>query len=256
MLVEVKKLAEKPFSLVLAYPRPDEAVLRDRLRQLKELGITHVEFCGRKSIGKLNVLGKGHVGVVLAARTKSGLKVALKVRRVDADREDLGHEAEMLKLANSVGVGPKLLAHTSDIIVMEFIEGQHLPEWLSAGPSKEQVLDVLRKLFVKCWKLDQIGLDHGELSRAHSHVLVEPKGLSVFEPRLVDFESASTERRPSNLTSICQYVFIGGLSGLVARILGLPDREELIRALRAYKARMGRDELDRVLAACGLVRHI
>ena len=256
MLVEVEKLVKKPFSLVLAYPRPDEAVLRDRIRQLKELGISHVEFCGRKSIGKLNVLGKGHVGVVLAAKTESGLKVALKIRRVDADRENLGHEAEMLKLANSVGVGPELLAHTSDVIVMEFIEGQHLPEWLSTGPDKDHVVEVLRELFEKCWKLDQIGLDHGELSRAHSHVLVEPRGPSAFEPRLVDFESASTRRRPSNLTSICQYVFIGGLSGLVARIMSLPDREDLIRALRAYKAQMGREELDRVLEACGLIKHI
>ena len=255
MLVEVRRLVEEPFSYVLAYPRPESAVLEARMRQLRELGITHIEFCGRKAIGKLKVLGKGHVGIVLAARTGEGLKVALKVRRVDADRTSLSHEAEMLELANSVGVGPKLIAHTDDFIVMEFIEGPHLPDWLSSRPERGQVREVLRKLFLKCWRLDRIGLDHGELSRAHSHVLVQPKGPGPPEPRILDFESASRDRRPSNLTSICQYVFIR-VSRLVKPLIRLPGREELIAALRAYKAKMGEEEFARVLEVCGLAKHI
>lgn len=42
-------------------------------------------------------------------RTYQKRKVALKIRRTDADRSQMYHEADMLKKANSVDVGPKLL---------------------------------------------------------------------------------------------------------------------------------------------------
>ena len=252
MLVEVGRLLEEPFSTALAYPRPSSDILEKRIAELRSLGITHVEFCGRKALGKVRVLGKGHVGVVLAGRTASGEKVALKVRRVDADRATLAHEAEMLKLANSVGVGPRLIAHTDDVLVMEFIEGPTLREWLSSTPGAGEASRILLRLLEKCWRLDSIGLDHGELSRAHSHVLIQ----GWREPRIVDFESASDRRRPSNLTSICQYLFISGVSGLLEAILGPRDRDAIIRALRAYKRDMAEEAFRSVLEACGLARHI
>ena len=55
------------------------------------------------------VLGKGYVGVVVVANMK-GQKVALKMRRIDADRLNFTHEAEMLQKANAIGVGPKFIA--------------------------------------------------------------------------------------------------------------------------------------------------
>ena len=253
MLLEVSKLAERPYWILLAYPRPDEHEVARRLRELRELGITHLELGGRKRLpGGLEVLGKGHVGVVVAARMEDGRKVALKIRRVDADREDMAHEARMLSLANSVGVGPRLLAHTGDFLVMEFIEGPHLPDWLAIAPGKARVIRVLRRLLEKCRRLDEIGLDHGELSRAHAHVLVERPESPEPEPRLVDFESASDRRRPANVTSICQYLFISGLSRRVEAILGPADKKAIIEALRAYKRSMSQEAFRAVLAACGL----
>jgi len=255
LLVGLEELAKEPYALLIAYPRPEEALVQRRIAELARLGITHLEVGGRKKLPNgLEVLGKGHVGVVVAARTASGLRVALKVRRVDADRASLDHEARMLTLANSVGVGPRLLAHTADFMVMEFIEGPHLPDWLSTGPDRSDVVLVLRKLLEKCRRLDEIGLDHGELSRAHSHVLMEPRGRTrPPEPRLVDFESASDKRRPANLTSMCQYLFIGGLAPLVARCLGQPDKEAIIKALRAYKREPSDAAFRGVLGACGLI---
>ena len=256
MFVRVEELAKEPYSLLIAYPRPEPGVVKRRIEELRALGITGLELIGRKSIGQLKVLGKGHVGIVLAARREDGSRVALKARRVDADRATLAHEAKMLKLANSVGVGPRLLAHTDDFLVMEFIEGPHIPDWLSARPPRDEVIWVLGRLLEKCRKLDEIGLDHGELSRAHSHVIIQLRPGARPEPRLVDFESASDRRRPANLTSLCQYLFIGGLSGLVASVLGPADREAIIRALRAYKRSMGPEAFRSVLEACGLTGYI
>ena len=252
MLIEVGELRRTPYALVLAYPRPEVDVVERRIEELKALGITHLEFSGRKKISGLSVLGKGCVGLVVAARTAEGRKVAVKMRRLDADRDSLAHEAEMLALANTVGVGPRLLRHTDDFILMEFIDGPHLPDWLSSKPDPQEVAAVLRALLEKCRRLDEIGLDHGELSRAHSHVIIQMRADRAPEPRIVDFESASTSRRPANVTSICQFLFIGGISAQVAHFLGEADKTAIISALRAYKRRRGPGEFEGVLRACGL----
>ena len=252
MLIPVDELKKRPYSLVLAYPRPWGEVVEHRIEELKALGIAYLDFSGRKEVSGLKVLGKGCVGLVVAARTSGGREVAVKIRRLDADRESMAHEAEMLALANSVGVGPELLRHTDDFIVMEFIDGPHLPEWLSSGPEPGEVAAVLRALLEKCRRLDEVGLDHGELSRAYSHIIIQARPGMLPEPRIVDFESASTFRRPANVTSICQFLFIGGISAQVALFLGKRDRNAIIRALRAYKRGRGLGEFQDVLRACGL----
>ena len=49
--------------------------------------------------------------------------VALKIRRADADRPSMHEEARLLRLANSVNVGPRLVAATKDFLVMELAFG-------------------------------------------------------------------------------------------------------------------------------------
>ncbi|HDI00972.1 MAG TPA: serine/threonine protein kinase [Candidatus Bathyarchaeota archaeon] len=253
MFLRVEDLREEPYCLLLAYPRPEPGVVEERIRMLEGLGVVGIELVGRKELPfGLRVLGKGYVGLVLAARMADGKRVALKIRRLDAGRESLSHEARMLAKANSVGVGPRLLASTDDILIMEFIDGPHLPDWLLGRPGKATVGSVLRQLLEKCRKLDEVGLDHGELSRAHSHILIQPRPSGRPEPRIVDFESASDVRRPANVTSICQFLFISGLAKLTSEILGPVDKAALIKALRAYKHRMDGASFSAILDACGL----
>jgi predicted Ser/Thr protein kinase len=52
--------------------------------------------------------------------------------------------------------------------------------------------------------MDNIHLDHGELSNASKHVIIRD---SDWKPIIIDFESASRNRRPNNLTSICHFIF-------------------------------------------------
>ena len=91
---------------------------------------------------------------------------------------------------------------------------------------------VVRLLFEQRRRLDSVGLDHGELSRAHKNVLVTGED----GPWILDLESASLSRRPRNLTSLAQYLFLGGLARRVGRVLGPVDRAGLLGLLRRYKA--------------------
>ena len=233
-VVAIEEAAVKPYSLVLAYPRPDETSVRSRIRQLGELRVTSLVFNGPLKLDGVSLLGKGVAGMAVTGLI-DGRKTALKIRRVDSRRADMSRESEMLQAANAAGVGPRYIGSSSDVLAMELVEGQRLPVWLSSlrgRGRKRRVKTTVRNLLEQCRKLDSTGLDHGELSRAHKNILVAAND----RPSILDFESASLSRRPSNFTSLTQYLFLGGgMTGKMARILGPVKREELLRGLKRYK---------------------
>ena len=145
-------------------------------------------------------------------------------------------EASMLQAANSLDVGPRYYGSTADVLVMELVEGLSLPRWLATLKGRGRRLTLrgaIGDLFEQCFRLDEAGLDHGELSRAHKNIIVRRNG----QPCIVDFESASKDRRTNNLTALSQYFFLGGgFSRKVSRILGPTDPEKVKSVLRSYKS--------------------
>jgi putative serine/threonine protein kinase len=247
LIVPIENLKEEPYASVLCYPRVSETELQNRLGEMKTHGVKTVEFAGKTSAFNLPVLGKGYVGIVIIAHL-DGRRVALKIRRVDADRLGLQHEAEMLAKANSVNVGPKLMSVSANFLLMKFIDGDLLPDWLETRKEKEHVRSILSEVLEQCWRLDAIGLDHGELSKAPKHLIVDAEQT----PFIVDFETASVNRKPANVTSICQFLFASGgaVARMVAETLGERSSEEIVRALRIYKNHRTRENFDRVLQTC------
>jgi len=228
---------------LICYPRFDPKEFESRLAELRRLGVQGIEGRGRSTISKYRVLGKGCVGIVVSALTTEG-RVALKIRRLDADRTDLIREAELLRKANSVGVGPRLFSATKNFILMELVDGLSLYDWLMETEDKRALVEVIVDLLEQCFKLDSINLDHGELSNARKHVIVTPRN----KPVILDFESASDRRRPSNLTSICSFLFLRrSMRSLLATKLGEVDRTELISSLKAYKAKPSRKAVEFIL---------
>ena len=246
--VSLEKLREEPYASIICYPRPSKTELKKRLRELQKLGVKAIEFTGEKDIFDIPVLGKGCVGIVTVACV-DGEKVALKIRRVDADRSRMQHEAEMLKKANSVGLGPNFLGASQNFLLMQLIDGDLLPRWLEKHKGKAQVRKVLHGILEQCWRLDKASLDHGELSHAPKHLVVNAKR----EPFIVDFETASVNRKPSNVTSICQFLFISGaVADEVAVELGGKDEKAIIDSLKNYKNDRTRENFGNVLRACSL----
>jgi len=217
------------------------------------MGIGALEFRGSKDVFGTKVLGKGCVGIVVSALRDSG-RVAVKILRTDAGRSGLDHEASMLKLANSVNVGPTFLDVSRNFLAMEYVEGLLLPDWvrgLKGRGRKKRLQGVLVALLEACYRLDQIRLDHGELSRAPKHILVDDRD----QPEIVDFETASDQRRPANVTSISQYLFVGSdLSRLVRRIRGPLRRSALIGALKRYKKDRRLENFQRIMRVVVPVR--
>src|SRR4030042_1731075 len=185
LVVYIEQLSREPYSTILCYPRASKDEVKKRLRQLAKMKLTAFEFVGDKQILNLQILGKGCVGLVVLAR-RNGEHVALKIRRIDADRLGMQREAKLLSMANSVEIGPRLLGVSKDFLVM-------------------------------------------------------------------DFETASMDRRSSNVTSVCQFLFLGSeVAKIIAKKIGVIDKNGIVEALRRYKKEGNRERFELVLSACRL----
>jgi putative serine/threonine protein kinase len=244
--VELNELRGEPYASILCYPKYDEIELQNRIKELELHGISAIEFTGKANAFNVPVLGKGYVGIVVVAQ-RYGQRLALKIRRVDADRTDLFHEADMLKEANSVDVGPELVEVSKNFLLMQLIEGDLLPAWLKLRPDRVLLSQVLSETLEQAWRLDSIGLDHGELSKAPKHIIID----YYEQPWLVDFETSSDKRKTANVTAICQYLLmsLGPIPKAIFDIVGERNRTLIIETLRGYKNNSTRENLDRLIQA-------
>ena len=246
-IIPLSQIREEPYASVVCYPRATLSEIQPRIDELQKLGVEALEFCGKSSAFTLSVLGKGYVGIVVAARVGVE-RLALKMQRVDSDRASLEREAELLSKANSVCVGPKFFAVTKHFLLMQLVEGDLLEAWLETHRDKAVVRKILTDILEQCWRLDEISLDHGELSKAPKHLLVD----GTDKPYIVDFETASTQRNASNVTSVCQFLFQGNSEACQAiiQVLGERNRDAMITALRKYRKERSRQNFESLLDLC------
>lgn len=235
--------------MILGFPKATKTQLRARAKELKRLGVLSVSFEGPVEIHKHKVLGKGYTGVVVLAKIGSK-KAALKIRRTDSPRASMEGEALLLKAANRVGAGPKLIRSSKNFVVMEYLDGEKIFDWvrnLKGRGRAARLKRAIHKVLSDCYKLDMAGLDHGELSNITKHVIV---GKAI---TLIDFESSSLGRRVSNVTSATQAIFIGsGLAKIVRQIYTVPTKQKIIPVLRQYKANPSQSSFEGVLGVLSL----
>lgn len=243
--ISIKKFTEEPYSKILGYPNATNRQIKSRINELEKLKIKSISLTGPTTIGNLEILGKGYVGVVVLVK-RGNKEVALKIRRTDSQRKNMKNESVLLKLVNSVNVGPKMIDVSKNFLVMEYIEGKKFSNWiemLKGSGSVKQLKSTIRNVLEDCYRLDQIGFDHGELSNISKHVIVGKDKVT-----LIDFESSSTKRRPSNVTSITQAFFIGsGIAKHTQKIYKNSSKEKIIDALKSYKQEKTRDNFEKLL---------
>ncbi len=242
-------IEETLLSKVLCYPKPSQEELYKRLKQLRALDIEELILEGPHKIDGFNVIGKGCDSLVVKALLKDRV-IALKIRRVDSHVKTLLPEGENQKIANGVNVGAKVYAFSEDFIAMELIEGIHIDVFIRQA-SQELIAVVIRDLLEQCRRLDLIGLDHGELSRAHKHIIVTTQA----KPVIIDFSSSSKQRRPSNVSSVFSFLFLSKieLSHVLCQKLNVSfARDVAIKALREYKRTLSEESFKRILELVAL----
>ena len=247
--LKINEITAPPHSNIWVYPQGTKAQIKSRIKELKSLGVESVSFQGDLEIGTINVLGKGYVGIVVLCKIGKK-KVAVKIRRIDSQRKNLKQEAEFLTITNRFGVGPKLLGFSKNFLVMEYLDGEKIGKLINKfkeKPNVKQLKNIIKKTLVDCYKLDKMGLDHGELSNITKHVIVGNK------TTIIDFESSSTDRKVSNVTSATQAFCIGSrISKMVGGMYKIPKKEKIISVLRGYKQKQTRDSFEKLLGVLKL----
>ena len=239
----ISVFSKEPYRKILAFPKPKDSEIKKRIIELKKLGISHVSFTGPLQIEKCSILGKGYVGMVVLAK-KSGKIVALKIRRTDSPRKNMSDEAKLLKIANEINIGPKFIKNSKNFLIMEFIDGEKIIDWAKKSKTKsKQLCPVITNVLRDCYLLDNVGLDHGELSTIDKHVIVGKNRNTI-----IDFESSSTKRVSSNVSAATQAIFIGtGLAKIIRKKIQVPRRDKIIRLVRNYKKLRTQESFDGLL---------
>ena len=247
--VKISKITEPPYSNIWVYPKGTKAQIKSRIKELMALGVESVSFQGKLEIGTISILGKGYVGIVVLGKI-GRKKVAVKIRRNDSPRKNLKKEAELLKIINEYKIGPKLVAFSKNFLVMEYLDGEKIGDWvvdLKKKGDSSRLKTIIKKILEDCYRLDRIGLDHGELSNLSKHVIIG-KRITI-----IDFESSSMNRKVSNVTSATQALCIGsGISKIISHVYRIPKKQKMITVLRRYKQEETRDSFENLLSVLKL----
>jgi len=236
---------------LISYPKFNYSVYQERIKELIDLGVEEVIFSGTTKIDNLDILGKGHSGIVVKVNTNRGKNLALKIRRSDSPRKNSYEEAKMMIIANLLDIGPKLIDQKKDFILMQLIDGKKISVWIDEQSncnnliSKQAVKKVINEILEQCYHLDGIYLDHGELTRIDNHIIISYEKKVV----IIDFESSSINRRTTNVTSITHSLILGGLlAKKIKKILDFNKEDLMVENLREYKKEKNRKNFDEIIS--------
>lgn len=248
-----RELKKELHGSVICYPGTDLETFGIRVKQLAQIGVEELILEGDSKVGKFGIIGKGCVSIVVKA--KMGNKIAaLKIRRADANRPSMKRDYELQKLANSFGVGPNAIAASDDLFAMEYVNAVKIGRWfesLRSRAPKQPARALVKDILWQCFMLDSHGLDHGEISNPSKHILIRKDSRKSV---IIDFESASTTRRPSNLTSVAAFLFLSSpqsekMRRIVARSNKALPRDTLITLLGDYKREPTQTRLEKIFSA-------
>ena len=250
--IDVKESPNTLLCKALCYPKHSVNCCIERLNVLREMGIASIVSYGLKSIGELKVLDIGYSSIILLVVLRDNSLAVAKILRTDSRRQSLRGECSILEIVAGNGISPKLLGCNNDVIILEYVDGVILGKLLEENAYLYRIKDILKAAIYKAFLLDSLGVDHGELSRPYKHILVSPRGVFI-----IDYESASTRRKPSNVTSLISGLILrkNKLASNLKSMLRLSYKEEyeLKSLLREYKKKPGYGVLIEILSCIKLL---
>jgi predicted Ser/Thr protein kinase len=182
----------------------------------------------------LEVIAQGKRGIVFKATYKDK-PVAIKIPRPSSDAPNtMGLEATYLKKVNKLGIGPKLILADEHYVVMEFIDGVRIGEFLAnVTTTPQSIITVLNLVLEQLFTLDAAGINKYELTNPYKHIIITTEKTTGEEkPVLIDFERARHAAKPKNITQFVEYL---KSKPVHEQLLGLLDYEQLSQAMTLYQ---------------------
>ena len=120
----------------------------------------------------------------------------------------IAHEAKFLQEVNKLGIGPKYISHNEKELVMKFVDGKIIGEFVNEN-NKKEIVNVLVDVLEQCFKIDKIKISKEEMHHPYKHVIIGEKVV------MIDWERAHKTLKPSNVTQFCQYLTSTKFGGML-----------------------------------------
>jgi release factor glutamine methyltransferase len=196
----IDKYLKDSFYVVRELAKQNVGLMED----LYVYGLTIPDICFDFAPAKY--IAKGKRGLVISCTYKHK-KVVAKIPLDETQRvKILEKEAKFLQLANSVGVGPKYMLHTDQYLLMEYIHGIHLRDYLKTA-TKVQAKSILNQIQKQCEQLDKLGVTKQEMTNPGKNILVtKDEKTKKHHPVLIDFERATFTTKSKNVNQFAEFV--------------------------------------------------
>jgi predicted Ser/Thr protein kinase len=140
--------------------------------------------------------------------SKNKKKYTFKLEKKNSTRRQMVEkETRHLKIANEEKIGFKLVSFDLEnrFLIYEYEEGIPFNLWIVKLEMKDKKIleKCLKELEKQAKKLDEIGLDHGQLAGTGSNIIVKENGT----PIIVDFEKGSIKRKPHNYNVLKSFLY-------------------------------------------------
>ena len=152
-----------------------------------------------KGVEIIDVLGKGHRGVVLKG-IYNNKEVAIKIPRTDSPKNTIENEAKILKLLEKYDMAPKVYEFEEDYLIMEFIDGEELKSAVDKL-DKDRLLKVVEDILKITLKLDILGIEHKEIQGGRHFLITDKKTY------IIDFDKAKEKKTTKNFTGAVALLF-------------------------------------------------
>lgn len=154
-----------------------------------------------KNIREISFLARGQRGLVYSGNFGSK-KVAIKTTRPDSRAlSRIENEAYWLKTLNTKKIGPKLFFSGENFLVMGFVEGKRILDWIRQH-QKPEIVKTIREIFRQCFAMDKLGVNKKEMHRPVKHIIVGKKNT----PIMIDFERCKRSLDVGNVTQFLEFL--------------------------------------------------
>jgi len=188
----------------------------------------------------MEFLAKGKRGFVYVKEI-NGKKVVVKKENPESKAINrIAHEAKFLQEVNKLGIGPKYISHNEKELVMEFIKGKVIEEFVNES-NKKEIVNVLIEVLNQCFKLDKIKISKEEMHHPYKHVII---GETVV---MIDWERAHKTLKPSNITQFCQYLTSIKFGGFLKEKGIDIDKNEMIKLTKDYRENINKDNFNKII---------
>ncbi len=183
-------------------------------------------------VREMKLLAKGKRGIVHQVAYKGKPAICKEKRQESAAINAMENEARWLKMLNKYLIGPKFYGYKDGKLIMEYVKGQPILEWLDNHKNDRKLIqNVMKNVLQQCFRMDQLQVEKKEMHRPVKHIIIRNN-----KPVLIDFERCRKTLKPSNVTQCCQFL----------------KRLNLIRfdheLLKAYRREMSERTFRRLLA--------